>query len=88
MTCSLSLSRVKPIAIVFVLLFVANAQEAPTQESHGIGVADLDRSVKPGDNFYEFCNGAWMKRTEMPADRPSVSVSPCSPTSATSGQRN
>jgi endothelin-converting enzyme/putative endopeptidase len=66
--------RIKSVAIAFILVFVANAQETPTQGSHGIVVADLDRSVKPGDNFYEYCNGAWLKRTEIPADRPSVSV--------------
>jgi putative endopeptidase len=67
-------SRIKSVAIVFILLFLANAQETPTQGSHGIVVADLDRSAKPGDNFYEYCNGAWLKRTEIPADRPGVSV--------------
>lgn len=66
--------RIKSVAIVFILLFVANAQQTPTQADHGIAVADFDRSVKPGDNFYEYCNGAWLKRTEIPADRPGVSV--------------
>jgi len=44
--------RIKSVAIVFILLFVANAQQTPTQADHGIVVADLDSSVKPGDNFY------------------------------------
>src|SRR6266567_5420414 len=55
-------------------LFSASAQEAPKQESHGIVVGDMDRSVKPGDDFYRFCNGAWMNRTEIPPDRASVGV--------------
>jgi putative endopeptidase len=29
----------------------------------------IDRSVDPGDDFYAFANGAWLKRTEIPADR-------------------
>ena len=29
----------------------------------------IDRAVDPGDDFYAFANGAWLKRTEIPADR-------------------
>jgi endothelin-converting enzyme/putative endopeptidase len=28
----------------------------------------MDRTVRPGDDFYEYANGEWMKRTEIPAD--------------------
>src|SRR5579871_6420264 len=50
------------------------AQNNPGQEDHGIVVENIDRSVKPGDNFYEFTNGAWIKRTEIPPDRAGVDV--------------
>src|SRR5579871_1876328 len=50
------------------------AQNTPGQEGHGIVVENIDRSVKPGDNFYEFTNGAWIKRTEIPPDRAGVDV--------------
>ena len=66
--------HIKSCAVALILVFVANAQEAPAQGAHGIAVADIDRSVKPGDNFYEYCTGEWMKRTEIPPDRASVSV--------------
>src|SRR5437660_5845775 len=62
------------IATVFILLFAAGAQKSTYKDNHGIVVADMDRSVKPGNNFYEYCNGAWLKRTEIPADRPGVGV--------------
>jgi len=29
----------------------------------------MDSSVKPGDDFFEYVNGSWLKRTEIPADR-------------------
>ena len=29
----------------------------------------MDKSVKPGDDFYDYANGAWAKRTPIPADR-------------------
>jgi putative endopeptidase len=47
----------------------AYSQEAPTPETHGIVVADMDRSVKPGDDFYRYANGDWLRRTEIPPDR-------------------
>lgn len=51
------------------------AQNAPAaQEGHGIAVANIDRSVKPGDDFYDYANGEWIKRTEIPSDRAGVGV--------------
>jgi putative endopeptidase len=29
----------------------------------------IDSTVKPGDNFFEFANGKWMKNTTIPADQ-------------------
>jgi putative endopeptidase len=29
----------------------------------------MDRSVAPGDNFFAYSNGAWMKATPIPADK-------------------
>ena len=43
----------------------AYAQDAPAPETHGVVVANMDRSVKPGDDFYRYANGDWIKRTEM-----------------------
>ena len=34
----------------------------------------MDRSVKPGDDFYQYANGEWIKRTEIPADRAGLGV--------------
>ena len=62
------------VGICALPLLVANAQAAPKPETHGIDVANMDRSVKPGDNFYLYCNGDWIKRTEIPPDRGRLSV--------------
>ena len=35
----------------------------------GFDLSGMDRSVKPGDDFAEYANGAWMKRTQIPPDR-------------------
>src|ERR1035438_7447187 len=69
------LSSALNLVIVCALpLLTANAQDAPKPETHGINVANMDRSVKPGDNFHLYCNGDWMKRTEIPPDRGRLSV--------------
>jgi predicted metalloendopeptidase len=38
----------------------------------GIVPASMDTSVKPGDDFYTYANGGWMKTTEIPADRSNI----------------
>jgi len=62
------------VGIIAFGLLAAYAQDAPKQETHGINVANMDRSVKPGDNFHLYCNGDWIKRTEIPPDRSRLSV--------------
>ena len=52
----------------------ARPQGAPKQETHGIVVANIDASVKPGDDFYLYANGDWIKRNEIPPDRGRIGV--------------
>ena len=54
--------------LVFTAL-TAYPQDAPAPETLGIVVANMDRSIKPGDDFYRYANGDWLKRTEIPPDR-------------------
>jgi putative endopeptidase len=44
---------------------------APTLGKWGFDMAGMDRSVKPGQDFYAFANGGWDKATAIPADRSS-----------------
>jgi putative endopeptidase len=41
----------------------------PTYGSYGFDTAGMDRSVKPGDDFYDYANGTWAKNTPIPADK-------------------
>jgi len=36
----------------------------------GLDTAGMDSAVAPGDDFYEYANGGWMKATPIPADKP------------------
>ena len=43
--------------------------ESPHYGTWGFDPAAIDRSVKPGDDFYEFANGNALKTMEIPSDR-------------------
>ncbi len=45
--------------------------EAPRFGTWGIDIDGMDRSVKPGDDFFKYANGKWAAATEIPADRTS-----------------
>ncbi|WP_084238849.1 M13 family metallopeptidase [Sphingomonas asaccharolytica] len=45
--------------------------DGPTAAS-GFDVSGMDRSVAPGTDFFRYANGAWERRTAIPADRSSI----------------
>ncbi|HEV2443492.1 MAG TPA: M13 family metallopeptidase [Steroidobacteraceae bacterium] len=66
----------RPTALAASLFLAAPAalprQAAQTPKQpvvHGITVGNMNPSVKPGNNFYLYANGAWIARTKIPADR-------------------
>ena len=46
-----------------------NVVETAQLGSYGIATDLMDVSVKPGDNFFKYVNGTWLKNTEIPADK-------------------
>jgi putative endopeptidase len=56
------------------LAFLAHAQQAEKAADHGISIANMDPSVKPGDNFYLYANGGWLQRTVIPPDRSRIGI--------------
>ena len=38
----------------------------------GIAAKAMDKTVKPGDDFYAYANGAWLRTTTIPEDRSQV----------------
>ena len=52
--------------LLLVVVFTA-CHTAPSTTQKFIETANMDSSVKPGDNFYEFINGKWLKTAEIPA---------------------
>jgi len=48
---------------------LANNVAKPTFGTYGFDAAGMDSSIKPGDNFYEYANGGWLKKTPIPEDK-------------------
>ena len=53
------------VAAVPALAFAAT----PKFGDWGYDATAMDRGVKPGDDFFAFVNGSWLKRTEIAPDR-------------------
>lgn len=53
---------------------VASPAASPVPATHGVQITDMDQSVDPTQDFYDFANGGWLARTEIPADSASYGV--------------
>jgi predicted metalloendopeptidase len=57
------------------LIAPARAQQAagrPAIGAWGFDLSGMDRSIKPGDDFFDYANGTWFKNAVIPADRSST----------------
>ncbi len=69
--------RIRPCArrsLVAALALTASipfASLVAQQAATGLDLAGMDLSVKPGDNFFYYANGTWIKNTPIPPDRSS-----------------
>lgn len=59
------------IAVAALALWIgaAPASAAPLVPPWGLHLEYIDRSVRPGDDFFAYSNGLWLKTVEIPADR-------------------
>ena len=62
-------------AAMAVLLVAGQASAAGKPEfgEVGLDIASMDKTVAPGDDFYAYVNGGWLKTTTIPADRSNYS---------------
>ena len=69
----------KPLLLMFASALALSAchggtgnnssQQAATGDQLGIDPSWMDKSVVPGDDFFSYADGAWVKNTPIPADR-------------------
>ena len=50
------------------------AADKPLYGGWGLDTAGMDRSVKPGADFFDYVNGAWDRNTPIPADKSSYGI--------------
>ena len=53
--------------LLTMMAFAMMAATASAQLKSGINLNDLDTSVRPADDFYEYACGGWMKANPLPA---------------------
>jgi predicted metalloendopeptidase len=61
------------LALALVLAGPISAQANKVRPVTGLDLAGMDTTVQPGDSFFQYANGTWLKQTEIPADRSSMS---------------
>ncbi|MFL6722343.1 MAG: M13 family metallopeptidase [Sphingomonas sp.] len=49
------------------------AATGPFYKPSGLDLTAYDRTTRPGDDFFQYANGAYLARAVIPADRPAVS---------------
>ncbi len=62
--------------VTATLLSACGGRPAPVAEapkpavgSFGVDLAQMDATIRPGDDFYGYVNGTWLKTFQIPADR-------------------
>jgi putative endopeptidase len=72
------LARMTAVILIFFVAVFLNGSGAPVPGSPVPASHvpedtntpnEIDRSIKPGDDFYRYANGGWLKSTEIPAGR-------------------
>ncbi|MGN6848718.1 MAG: M13 family metallopeptidase, partial [Sphingomicrobium sp.] len=69
--------KIKVLALVTASLIAfapGSLGAKPVYGDWGYNATAMDSSVKPGDDFFDYVNGAWYKRTPIAADRTFVGI--------------
>ena len=72
---NLKLSLGVPLIAGSLMIFAAfHSFHSTGEPKSGIILENMDKQVLPGNNFMEYVNGSWIKKTEIPSDKPSTGV--------------
>ncbi len=70
-----TISLLASITIVLLSACTAETATAPNATlKSGLLVINFDKSIRPQDDFYRFVNGAWLAKTEIPADKSNYGI--------------
>ncbi|HTT98781.1 MAG TPA: hypothetical protein VMF58_12080, partial [Rhizomicrobium sp.] len=60
-------------AVAAIGIAAAHGEPAhPAFGAWGVDLTSMDKSVKPGDDFFQYVNGNWLRTAVIPADRTST----------------
>ena len=62
------------ILAISALLLGASLARADSAPLSGIQAADMDKTVRPQDDLFQYANGTWLKNVPIPPDRSSYGV--------------
>ena len=60
--------------MIIAALAALTAAPAAVAQTHGLNRADMNLNVQPGDDFYEYAGGGWMKANPLKPEYPSYGV--------------
>jgi len=64
----MSLFRATALVVIFAFVVFPVASATPVAQNTS-AQDDMDHSIKPGDDFYRYANGGWLKTATIPAGR-------------------
>jgi len=67
----MAILRTRTLVTLFTFAIALSGAAADKNASSRDSVQEIDRSIKPGDDFYHYANGGWLKTTKLSADLPS-----------------
>ena len=65
------MSLFRTTALIMILAFAVSMGTAAAPSDQNANSQDMDRSIKPGDDFYRYANGGWLRMAEIPAGQSS-----------------
>ena len=65
------MQRMRWVLTAAILCSPAAWAATPADQPSGIDLAGIDHGAKPGDDFFGYANGGWIKSHEIPPDRSS-----------------
>ncbi len=61
--------KIELLMIAMLTVFIQSCNNKEMKKTDAIDTANMDLTVKPGDDFYEYANGGWIKTHPVPADK-------------------
>jgi len=68
------MKRIITFSVIIFLLFSCNDEKETTSSKPDILFSNLDTTVSPGTDFFQYANGGWIKKNPIPNDQSSWGI--------------